>query len=152
MDRWEYNIPEWAGSKTDFGGGGRLCTAWVKQPAWGHLSTLRTAWRPQLLPGRSRSRLPPPAIRPPAPTSSSSSPESDSGSTGTSSSSPMVPMNPSSASMLRKQRLPEGSVVLRPHRPFRRSPYRHAHALYVTSVLRKLSQNATAAWGRGFGC
>lgn len=62
MDRWEHSVPEWAGSKTDFGGGGRLCTARVKQPAWGHLSTLRMAWRPQLLPGRSSPRLPPPPI------------------------------------------------------------------------------------------
>lgn len=135
-------VPDWAGSKTDFACGIRLRTVWVKWPAWGHLSTLRRAWGPQLVPSRSRPRL----LPLPAPTSSSSSPESDSGSTGTSSFSPMVPMKPSSASMLRKQPLSEASAARRRDTSFPRPARRRAHVLYVTSALENFE--ASPAWFR----
>lgn len=65
---------------------------------------------------------------------SSSSPESDSGSTGTSSSSPIVPMKPSSSSMLPEQLLPEISTARRPTLLFRDALVVTAD---ITSALRK---------------
>lgn len=72
---------------------------------------------------------------------SSSSPESDSGSTGTSSSSPIVPIKPSSSSMLPEQLLPEISTARRPTLLFRDALVVTA---YITSVLRKPRQSNCA--------